>query len=80
MAKNRKKPAKKTKYKNLLEHWSEMNDLISSLLEDTDRYKTDIHYLSEFLYYKKLEEEYLYFRKNAHEEYEEDMPFPHLTL
>jgi hypothetical protein len=80
MAKNRKKPAKKTKYRNLLEHCSEMNDLISSLLEDKDHHETDIHYLMGFLCYKKLEEEYLYFRKNAHEEYEEDMPFPHLVL
>jgi hypothetical protein len=80
MAKNRKKPAKKTKYRNLLEQCSEMNDLISSLLEDKDHTETDVHYLWGFLSYKKLEEEYLYFRENAHEEYEEDMPFPHLTL
>lgn len=57
-----------------------MSDFISSLVEDCKQNETDLRYLNEFIRYKKLDEEYQYFRKNAHEEYEEDLPFSYLTL
>ena len=56
------------------------NDFISGLVEDCKQYEVDLRYLTEFIRYKKLNEEYQYFRENAHEEYEEDMPFSYLTL
>lgn len=68
------------KVQNLYAQLDEMRDLISSLLEDQEIGQTEIRYLSGFISYKKTDEEYRYFRENAHEEYEEDLPFPHLTL
>ena len=75
MAKN-----KVIKVQDLYDQLDEMRDLISDLLNDQEIDQTEIKYLSGFISYKKLDEEYLYFRENAHEEYEEDLPFPTLTL
>ena len=47
-----------------------------SLTEDYRSLEEELRYLCEFLSYKHLEEEFCYFRANAHEEYDEDMPFP----
>ena len=33
-----------------------------------------------FISYKKKNDEYLFFEKNAHEEYDDVLPFPRLTL
>ena len=57
-----------------------MRDLITDLLQDQKIDREEIKYLFGFISYKKLEEEYNYFRENAHEEFEEDLPFPTLTL
>ena len=40
----------------------------------------ELRYLHGFISYKKLYDEYLFFEKNAHEEYDNDLPFSHLTL
>ena len=80
MAKNNKVLKEQNIYQNLQDRCSEMSALISSLVEDCNHYEADSRYLNEFIRYKKLDEEYQYFRENAHEEYEEDMPFPYLTL
>ena len=71
---------KDVKVQNLYAQLDEMRDLITSLLEDQEIDQSEIRYLSDFISYKKMDEEYRYFRENAHEEYEEDLPFPHLTL
>lgn len=68
------------KVQNLYAQLDAMRDLISSLLKDQEIDQTEIRYLSGFISYKKMDEEYCYFRENAHEEYEEDLPFPYLTL
>lgn len=57
-----------------------MRDLITNLLRDQEVDHEEIKYLSAFISYKNLEEEYHYFCENAHEEYDEDLPFPTLTL
>ena len=75
MAKN-----KVIKVQSLNEQVDYMRDLITDLLKDQEIDREDIKYLSGFIIYKGLEEEYHYFRKNAHEEYEGDFPFPTLTL
>jgi len=80
MAKNNKVLKEQNIYQNLQDRCSEMSDLISSLVEDCNHSEADLRYLNEFIRYKKLDEEYQYFRENAREEYEEDMPFPYLTL
>ena len=57
-----------------------MSDVISNLMDDINNATEEIRYLQEYISYKNLGEEFVYFRKNAHEEYDEDLPFPRLTL
>ena len=40
----------------------------------------ELRYLHGFISYKKMYDEYLFFEKNAHEEYDDGLPFPRLTL
>ena len=68
------------KVQNLNNQIEYMRDLITDLLSDQEIDLEEIKYLRAFVSYKKLEEEYHYFRENAHEEYEENLPFPTLTL
>ncbi len=65
---------------NLQERCSEMSDIISSLVEDNNYNETELRYLNEFIRYKNLDDEYRYFRENAHEDPETDLPFPYLKL
>jgi len=67
-------------YQNLRERYEEMNDFLLSLLDDHKRAEEDLKYLNAFIHNKNLDEEFRYFRENAHEEYEPDLPFPYLTL
>lgn len=71
---------KAVKVQDQYKQLDEMRAFISNLLEDQEIDQTEIRYLSGFISYKKLDEEYRFFRENAHEEYEEDLPFPYLTL
>lgn len=80
MAKNNKVLKGQSIYQNLQERCTEMSDFISDLVEECKQSDVDLRYLNEFIRYKKLADEYQYFRENAHEEYEEDMPFSYLTL
>jgi hypothetical protein len=80
MAKNNKDLKEQNTYQNLQDRYSEMSDFMSVLVEDCKQNETDLRYLNEFIRYKKLTDEYQYFRENAHEEYEEDMPFSYLTI
>ncbi|MGF0032215.1 hypothetical protein ACQRBN_04525 [Bariatricus sp. SGI.154] len=80
MAKNNKVIKEQTIYQNLRERYEEMNDFLLDLIEDYKHAEEDLKYLNDFIHYKKLDEEFCYFREHAHEEYEPDLPFPHLTL
>lgn len=80
MVKNNKIIKEQDLYQNLQERYEEMNDFLLSLLDDHKCTEEDLKYLNAFIHYKKLDEEFRYFRKNAHEEYEPDLPFPYLTL
>ena len=68
------------KVQHLSDQIEYMRDLITDLLRDQETDHEEIKYLFGFISYKNLEEEYNYFRENAHEEFEEDLPFPTLTL
>jgi hypothetical protein len=67
-------------YQNLQQRYEEMNDFLMSLLEDTKCNETDLKYLTDFIHYKNLDEEFRCFRENAHEDTASDLPFPRLTL
>ena len=68
------------KEQNLNDQIEYIRDLITDLLRDQEIDHEEIKYLSAFISYKMLEDEYHYFCENAHEEYDEDLAFPTLTL
>lgn len=67
-------------YQDLQELHEEMRDFLSNVLDEQRRDSEELRYLKDFIHYQELEEEYLYFRRNAHEEEDSDLPFPYLTL
>lgn len=67
-------------YQNLQGLYEEMNDFLLDVLAEQKRDHEELRYLRDFVHYQDLEEEYLYFRNNAYEEKNSDLPFPHLTL
>jgi hypothetical protein len=78
-----KKPSKSIQdkfYKNLYENYEELSEFLTSALDSQYRDMEEMRYLSEFIRYKNREEEYAYFRENAHEVSRRDMPFSILTL
>lgn len=80
MAKNKKVIKEQKKYQNLQERYEEMNDFLLDLIEDHKRAEEDLKYLNDFIHYKKLDGEFLYFREYAHEDEKSELPFPYLTL
>ena len=70
----------KRKYKDLEELFDEMSSHLTNLVEESGYNYAMMKYLEEFIRYKNLSEEFLYFKENAHEEYEDDLPFAKLTL
>ena len=67
-------------FKNLYENYEELSGFLTSALDSQYRDMEEMRYLCEFIRYKDLDEEYKYFRENAHEVTRKDMPFPILTL
>ena len=70
----------KNQYQNLQIRYDEMHEYLLQLIEEHERALEELRYKSEFIYYKELEDEFLYFQRNAHEEFDEDLPFSRLTL
>lgn len=80
MAKNNKVIKEQNLYQNLQERYEEMNDFLLDLIEDHKRTEENLKYLNDFIHYKKLDEEFHYFREHAHEDENSGLPFPYLTL
>ena len=70
----------KKKYKRLEERYDILNEHMLDIMDDNERYLNDLRYLEAFIDWKNLNEEFLYFKKNAYEKYDEDLPFSRLTL
>ena len=70
----------KKKYKRLEERYNILNEHMLDIMDDNERYLNDLRYLEAFIDWKNLNEEFLYFKKNAYEKYDEDLPFSRLTL
>ena len=68
------------KYQNLQERYEEMNDYLLDLINEQERAKEDMRYMGDFIHYQKLDEQYAYFRKHAHEDQNSELPFPYLVL
>lgn len=67
-------------YAALQQNCHEMSEHIQELQDDLKEAHNELRYLYAFIDYKKLEDEFLYFQKNAFEVYSDDLPFPWLTL
>ncbi len=74
------KDKKLKKLQELQERYEEVSDYLTNLLDDYRQQEEEIRYLREYINYKNLEEEFIYFQENAHEVYDENLPFPYLTL
>ena len=70
----------KKKYKCLEERYNMLNEHMLDITDDNKRYLNDLLYLEAFIDWIKLNEEFLYFKNNAYEKYDEDLPFSRLTL
>ena len=80
MAKNNKVIKEQDLYQNLQERYQEMNDFLLGLIDDHKRSEEDLRYLSDFIHYKKLDEEFRYFKEHAHEDVDSELPFSYLVL
>ena len=80
MAKNNKVIKEQNIDQNLQERYEEMNDFLLDLIEDHKRAEEDLKSLKDFVRYKRLDEEFRYFREHAHEDESSELPFPYLTL
>lgn len=70
----------KKKYKRLEERYDILNEHMLDITDDNERYLNDLRYLETLIDWKNLNEEFLYFKNNAYEKYDEDLPFSRLTL
>ena len=70
----------KKKYKRLEERYDILNKHMLDITDDNERYLKDLRYLEAFIDWKNLNEEFRYFKNNAYEKYDEDLPFSRLTL
>ena len=64
----------------LTKHCNEMSLYIQELQNELNSMQGEMRYMNEFINYKDLNEEYQFFRKNAHDEHSPELPFPKLTL
>lgn len=80
MAKHNKVIEEQNIYQSLRECYEEMNDYLLDLIDEHRRTEEDLRYLNDFVQYKKLDEEFRYFREHAHEDENSELPFPYLTL
>lgn len=80
MAKNNKVIKDENVYQNLQERYQEMNDFLLNLMDDHKRSEEDLRYLSDFIHYKNLDDEFRYFKEHAHEDTDSELPFPSLVL
>lgn len=70
----------KKKYKKLQKSYEFLDSYVHDITNDQKRYINDIRYLEAFIEWKNLNEEFLYFKNDAYEKYDEDLPFSSLTL
>jgi ribonucleotide reductase beta subunit family protein with ferritin-like domain len=66
--------------KELNELIDEIADAYVSERESNEWCSEELRYLSDFIYWKGLDEEFQKFRKEAIEEVDPDNPFPHLVM
>lgn len=70
----------KKKYKHLKELYEILDEHMLDITDDNERYLNELRYLEAFIEWKNLTDEFIYFKKNAFEKHDDDLPFSKLTL
>lgn len=70
----------KKKYEDLQEMLQEMSDYLQEVVTQQQSQAESLEYLSDYIAYKGLEEDFNYFRENAYRESDEDTPFPRYVM
>ena len=70
----------KKKYKRLEERYEILKEHMLDITDDNERYLNELRYLEAFIEWRNLNEEFVYFKNNAYEKYDENLPFSRLTL
>lgn len=68
------------RYDILLQINDEMLEHIRDLEQDQKQLEHESSYMKAFIHYRNLDDDYIYFREHAREVYDEDNPFPYITL
>jgi len=66
--------------RDLQERFDMVCDDYVRLKEEQIRDAEKIRYMNDFIVFKNLEDEFIYFKENAHEDQDADLPFPKLIL
>lgn len=61
-------------------NYAELYEHLEDMKADYANLYLDYRYLSDFIKYKELSDEYYYFKANAYEKQDEDDPFGYFTL
>lgn len=69
-----------SKYNALKERYQELYDHLLDVECERQDFLNELRYLEAFVEYKKLSDEFAYFKKHARETYDDNMPFSTLTL
>ena len=80
MSDSKKYKKLKKKYKFINEQLDELYGVISSAMDTNRRMEEEMEYLSDFVAWKSLEDEYIHFRKNAFKDPNDELPFPRYIL
>ena len=67
-------------YDTLQEVYEEASHLLVTEIEDNDRLRIEQEYLSDFIHWKSLDDEYQYFKQNAVRDPDDELPFPRYIL
>jgi len=70
----------KKKYEDLQEQFQEMSDYLAEVVTQQQVQAESIDYLNDYIAYKGLEEDFNYFRENAHRDSDETTPFPRYVM
>lgn len=60
--------------------FQEMSDYLQEVVTQQQSQSESLEYLSDYITYKGLVEDFNYFRENAHRESDEDTPFPRYVM
>lgn len=67
-------------YDTLQEVYEEASYMLVNEMKDNSRLRDEIEYLSDFICWKELEEEYIHFKENAVRDPNDNLPFPRYIL